>query len=250
MRSNTYVITFVIAMTVVVALVLSLMSTGLKPIHDKNEAIFNKKAILSAIETELGDGVKAEKLSDEEVLDIFNNNIEQLVVDGEGNVIPPTEVEAKGYKGGAAENIDMAKERKKAPEDKIFPVFVYESNGEKTYIVSIRGNGLWDEIWGNIALKDDFATVVGASFDHKGETPGLGAEIKDNPAFKAQFSGKSIYNEDGEFTSVVVRKGGVRNPKYEVDGISGATVTGNGVSDMLYNGIQNYMPFFKSVNKS
>lgn len=250
MRSNTYVITFVVAMTFVVAFVLSLMSTGLKPIHDRNEAIFNKKAILSAIESELGDGVKADKLSDKEVVDIFDNSIEQLVVDVNGNIVSPEQVEAKGYKGGAAENVDMAKEKKKAPEEKIFPVFIYESNGEKTYIVSIRGIGLWDEIWGNVALKEDFSTIVGASFDHKGETPGLGAEIKDNSAFKAQFSGKSIYDENGEYTSVIVRKGGARNDRYEVDGISGATVTANGVSDMLYSGIQNYMPYFKSVTKS
>ena len=250
MRSNNYVIGFVVTMTVVVALVLSLMATGLKPIHDRNEAIFNKKAVLAAIESELGENVKADKLPDEEVLDIFDNKITQTVVDFNGDLVSAEEVEARGYKGGLAEHIDMKKEKKKAAEDRIFPVFTFDNNGERIYIVSIRGNGLWDEIWGNIALKDDFATVVGASFDHQGETPGLGAEIKDNPAFKKQFQGKSIYDDEGNYTSVVVRKGGARNPRFEVDGISGATVTADGVSDMLYQGIQYYQPYFKTQKKS
>ncbi len=250
MRSSTYVIGFVTAMTVVVALVLSLMATGLKPIHDKNEAIFNKKAVLAAIESELGENVKADKLPDEEVLTIFEDKITQQVIDYTGKEVSVEEVEARGYKGGQAEHVDMKKEKKKDAEERIFPVYTYKSNGETIYIVSIRGNGLWDEIWGNIALKDDFATVVGASFDHQGETPGLGAEIKDNPSFKRQFQGKNLYDEDGNFTSVVVRKGGARNPRYEVDGISGATVTADGVTDMLYEGIQYYQPFFNAQKKS
>lgn len=250
MRSNKYVITFVVTMTVIVALVLSLMSTVLKPIHERNEAIFNKKAILSAIETEMGEGVKADNLSDEEVLQIFDSKIEQTVVDINGKPVSFEEVEARGYIGGQAENVDMAKEKKVDQADKIFPVFKYQGTEGQIYIVSVRGSGLWDEIWGNIALKDDFATVVGASFDHKGETPGLGAEIKDNASFKKQFIGKSLYDSDGEYTSVVVKKGGVREPKYQVDGISGATVTCDGVSDMLYSGIKNYMPYFESLKKS
>lgn len=250
MRSNNYVIGFVITMTVVVALVLSLLATGLKPIHDKNEAIFNKKAILAAIETELGENVKADKMPDEEVLTLFNNNITQKVVDINGAEVTVDFIESRGYKGGQAENVDMKKEKKRDADDRIFPVFIYEKGGEKIYIVSIRGNGLWDEIWGNIALKDDFKTIIGASFDHQGETPGLGAEIKDNPGFKKQFQGKTIYDATGSYTSVIVRKGGARNDKYEVDGISGATVTCDGVTDMLFDGIKYYEPFFKSQKKS
>ena len=180
----------------------------------------------------------------------IDEKIVQTVIDFKGNPVSSEEVEARGYKGGLAEHVDMKKEKKKPAEDRIFPVFTYDNGGESIYIVSIRGNGLWDEIWGNVALKDDFATVVGASFDHQGETPGLGAEIKDNPAFKRQFQGKSIYDADGNYTSVVVRKGGARNTRYEVDGISGATVTADGVSDMLYAGIQYYQPYFKTQKKS
>ncbi|MCB0597465.1 MAG: NADH:ubiquinone reductase (Na(+)-transporting) subunit C, partial [Phaeodactylibacter sp.] len=129
------------------------------------------------------------------------------------------------------------------------PLYIYEHNGEKFYILSVRGNGLWDEIWGNIALKSDGNTIAGAAFDHKGETPGLGAEIKDNPSFPAQFEGKKIY-EDGQFVSVKVRKGGAKNKEHEVDAISGATVTSDGVTEMLYRGIEYYQPFLKEVRQS
>jgi len=237
-------------MTIIVALVLSGLSTIFKPLHELNEAIFNKKVILTAIESQLGDNVRADKLLDDEVLDIFSTKIEQRVVDANGKPVSAEEVEDRGYKGGKAENIDMRKERKRPIEERIYPVFVYDNNGDKIFIVSVRGSGLWDEIWGNVALKNDFATVVGASFDHKGETPGLGAEIKDNPAFKKQFEGKSLYDDSGKYTSVVVRKGGAKNPRYEVDAISGATITSNGVTDMLYDGLQRYQPYFELLKKS
>ncbi len=245
MHNNRYILVFVFIMTAIVALVLSFMSIGLKGIHDRNEAIFNKKAILSSIQDHLGEGVKAADLPDDEVLKIFDNQVKQMVVDINGDPISEEEVAAL-YKGGKAENVDMAKEKKKDPVDRMYPVFIYTTEtGEKFHIVSVRGNGLWDEIWGCVAIKDDFKTVVGAAFDHKGETPGLGAEIKDNPAFSKQFAGKSLYNSAGEFTSVYVRKGGAVDQTYEVDGISGATVTADGVSDMLYSGIQNYLGYFE-----
>ena len=236
-------------MTVVVAFVLSLMATGLKPIHDRNEAIFNKKAVLAAIETRLGDDVKAKEIPDEEVLVIFDEQIEQLVVDISGNPVSSDIVEGRGYKGGMAEHIDMKKEKKRDVEDRIFPVYIYnDDSGQKTYIVTVRGNGLWDEIWGNIALEADLSTIAGASFDHKGETPGLGAEIKDNPAFPAQFKGKKIYNTDGQFLSVDVVKGGAeKGDVHAVDGISGATVTADGVDEMLERGLKYYEPFINQM---
>ena len=89
--------------------------------------------------------------------------------------------------------------------------------------------------------------MAGASFDHKGETPGLGAEIKDNPAFSKQFKGRKLYDADGNYTSIVVRKGGAKNKTHEVDGISGATVTADGVGEMLYRGIKYYEPYFNQL---
>jgi len=129
-------------------------------------------------------------------------------------------------------------------------VFIFEQNEKKYYIISVRGNGLWDEIWGNIAIEDDLRTIAGTAFDHKGETPGLGGEIKDDPSFSAQFIGKKIIDDSGNYTSIVVRKGGARNPSFEVDGISGATITCDGVSEMLYRGIKYYEPYFNSIEEN
>ena len=249
MRSTGYVYMFVGIMTVVVGLILSFLAVGLKPLQDKQEALFNKKAVLAAIETQLGEDVKASKMAEADVLNLFDNNIEQRVIDFYGNVVSQEDVESRGYKGGQAEHVDMKKEKKKPEEERIFPLYLYTAdNGDKSYIVTVRGSGLWDEIWGNIGLKDDLETVIGASFDHAGETPGLGAEIKDNASWVRQFQDKKIYDESGTYTSVVVRKGGARNPTYEVDGISGATVTADGVSDMLYSGIQYYLPYLKTLS--
>ncbi len=236
MHNTRYIVIFVTILTIVVALVLSLMATGLKPIHDRNEAIYNKKAIISAIESGLG--VAVNDLSGEEVQAIFDERIRQVVIDHQGKEIA----------GVLAEDVDMAKERKKPLAERAFPVYVYDDPQGKLYIISVRGSGLWDEIWGNIALKEDFKTVAGAAFDHKGETPGLGAEIKDNPKFADQFEGKTIYDDAGVFTSIDVVKNGAKGP-HQVDGISGATITGNGVADMLEQGIKYYEPYFESARK-
>lgn len=233
-------------MTIVVALILSLLFTGLKGIHDKNEAIYNKKAIISAIQNKLDAPVAS--MSPDQVQNIFNENIEQHVYDMKGNELSKEDVEALGYKGGMAENVNMANEKKKPEADRVIPMYVYNNNGEKLYIVSVRGNGLWDEIWGNIALEKDFATIAGVDFDHKGETPGLGAEIKDNTAWKKQFIGKKIYDKSGDYTSVEIIKGGVKSPsQYKIDGISGATITANGVAEMLHRGLAYYQPVFEKI---
>ena len=232
-------------MTTLVALILAFLSTGLKDIHQKNEAIYNKKAILGAIAENAG--LDMSTISDEKVLEIFETGIEQLVVDAKGNQLTAEDVEALGYVGGKAENVDMAKEIKKPESDRVFPVYIYDNGGDKTYIFTVRGKGLWDEIWGNIAIQNDLNTIVGVAFDHKGETPGLGAEIKDNPEFYTQFSGKKIFNETGEYVSVDVVKGGAKDPIHEVDGISGATITADGVADMMYSGLNLYRPYLETV---
>jgi len=240
-----YVLRFILIITALSALALAFLSTTFKERHMRNEAIFNKRAILSAVEGPMEKSVSA--LSDAQVQEVFDNQVTQKVLDMQGEEVGADAVLAHGHKGGKAEDIDMAKERKRPEEERLLPLFIYENSGKKYYIVSVRGSGLWDEIWGNIALEDDLTTIAGAAFDHKGETPGLGAEIKDNPAFHKEFIGKKIFGPEGEYTSVVVRKGGAVNDRYEVDGISGATITGNGVTEMMQRGIKYYEPFFESV---
>jgi len=233
-------------MTSVVALILSGMSTGLKPIHDKNEALYAKRATLSAVADHLP--IDITKCTDDDVQNIFDNQIEQLVINMNGELLDEASVEGLGYIGGKAENVDMAKEAKKPEADRILPVFIYSKEaGDKFYILSTRGKGLWDAIWGNIAFEDDLSTIAGVAFDHKGETPGLGAEIKDNPAFKKQFTGKKIYADDGTYKSVFVRKGGAKDPVHEVDGISGATITADGVTEMLERGLKYYEPYLNTL---
>jgi len=228
-----------------VALILAGMFTFLKPIHDTNEALYNKKAVLSAVADHLDGDLK--KMSDNQIQTIFSDQIEQVVVDMQGQQVDQSTVESIGYKGGLAENIDMRKEVKRNIDDQILPVFVFTKNdGNKFYILYARGKGLWDEIWGNIAFEEDLNTIAGVAFDHAQETPGLGAEIKDNKAWKNQFIGKKIYDGD-QFRSVMVRKGGAKDPVYEVDGISGATITGDGVAEMLERGLKYYEPYLKSV---
>lgn len=245
MHKTGYIVRFIIIITAVAALALAFLSTTFKERHARNEALFNKRAILSAVEGPLGTAVA--DLSDEEVQEIFNTQMEQLVLNMDGEVVGDDVVLSHGYKGSKAEDVDMAKERKRPEAERILPLFIFNDDGEKYYIVSVRGSGLWDEIWGNIAIEDDFATIAGAAFDHKAETPGLGAEIKDNPGFPAQFEGKNLYSESGAYTSVVVRKGGATNDRYEVDGISGATITANGVTEMMYRGIKYYLPYFNTL---
>lgn len=238
MFTTKYIIGFILILTASVAVAL----TGLREVTYKkavqNEDIFNKRAILSAIEDYLPDGKKVSDLSDQEVSQLFAQ-MEQPVLNMQGETL----------EGVQAENIDMAKERKKPEAERRLPLYIYEHNGEKFYILSIRGNGLWDEIWGNIALKSDGNTVAGAAFDHKGETPGLGAEIKDNPSFPEQFQGKKLF-EDGEYVSIDVVKPGARKTDHTVDGISGATVTGDGVAEMLYRGLKYYKPFLEEIRQS
>ncbi len=247
MHSTGYIIRFVLVMTTVVALVLALMSTALKPLHDANEAIYNKRAIISALGNKLDKTVA--EMTDEEVTAIFENRITQRVMDVEGNFLDENAVIARGYKAGKAENVDMAKERKKDEADRIYPIYEYKDDKGEYAIVSVRGNGLWDAIWGNIALDKDMNTIVGASFDHQGETPGLGAEIKDNPKYSANFVGKKIFDADGEYVSITSRKGGAKDPLHDVDGITGATVTADGVTDMMKDGMKHYLPYLTKNKK-
>ena len=233
--SNKYIITFIIIMTVVAAVSLAGMRELTLSVSTKNEEIFNKRSVLLTVNDYLGKGVNVNNLSDEEVLTVFNKQVEQVVLNQEGEVVPNI----------LAEKVDLAVEKKKAEADRLLPLFVFKNEKEKFYILSIRGSGLWDEIWGNIAVKSDLNTIAGVTFDHKGETPGLGAEIKDNPTFSGQFVGKQIF-KDGE-VAVLVRKGGSQDKTYEVDGISGATITCDGVTEMLQRGIAYYLPYLETI---
>ena len=231
-------------LTAFVALVLSLMYTGLKEIHKENELLFEKRAVLGAIQDKVGKDIK--KLKDVEVIDVFNENIKQMVVDSKGNVLSPEDVEKLGYKGGKAENVVLKNEMRKPIEDRVIPLYNFKSKKDgEINIVKLFGKGLWDEISGFIALDSDMNTIVGASFDHKAETPGMGAEMKDNPNFPAQFKGKTIFDSSDKLVSINVKKGGAVDENHDVDGITGATLTCDGITAMLKSSFENYEPYLR-----
>lgn len=237
--STKYIYTFAVIMTVVVATLLAGIIVVLGPMAKINEDIFNKRQVLEAIRTPLANaGQDIDAMTDQMVLDIFKDQVQQTIVNAEGEPMDGMEMEAI--------QLDMAAERKKPMDDRMYPVYEVSFDNQSYYIFSVRGSGLWDAIWGNIALEEDMNTVAGVSFDHAGETPGLGAEIKDNAGWKAQFVGKKIYKGD-EYVSVYVRKGGAIDKEHEVDGLSGATVTADGVTEMLYNGLKIYEPYMEEA---
>ena len=237
MHSNKYTLTYIIGLCAFVALMLALAFSGLKPIHDANEEVFKKRDILSAVKDQLA--VDIQNCDAQQVFEIFDKQVEQVVLDANGNVV----------EGKKADAIDMKQEEKKPMEDRLYPLYIYKGEKEKFYLAAVRGNGLWDKIWGTIAIKDDFNTIAGVSFDHVTETAGLGAEIKDSEAFKKQFVGKELYNDAGKYVSVAVVKGGVKKPDHQVDAIAGATITSNGVTEMMYKGLAVYTPYFDSLKK-
>jgi len=247
-ESTNYTLGFVFVLTAFVALVLTILFSGWKEKSEENEAIFNKRAILEAVGTKLDKPVSS--LADREVLDIFNNQIQQVALDSKGDEIAKDAIVNSGYKSGKPEDINMKNELRKPSEKRVLPMYIFGKGKDKTYILSLRGNGLWDEIWGYVALNNDFNTVAGVAFDHKGETPGMGAEIKDNANFKKQFIGKKIFDDNGNLVSLKVHKGKAKVPSpHEVDGITGATLTGNGLSKMLQTGIKNYENYLKKHKK-
>jgi len=234
--NNRYILIYTVVMALVTSVALAFVVNGLKPLHDSNEAFFKKKDILGSIQDQIG--VNPSKMKLEEINKLFEEKVDKIALDASGNPI----------NGLDAESIDLAVEEKKPAEKRRYPLFIYKGEKGNIYLMSVRGNGLWDKIWGYIALSDDFNTVVGASFGHLAETPGLGAEIKDNANFPNSFKGKQIL-KDGNFVSIEVIKGGVKDVAHQVDAISGATITSTGVSNMLNNGIVVYLPYFESLKK-
>lgn len=219
-------------MVIVVAAILSVAAMTLQPLQKKNVEINKKQNILTSINLE-SDAKNAESLYDNYIQESYAVNSKGELVDGID-----------------AFNIDMKKELAKPLEEQNLPVFVSTLEESKQYIIPVYGKGLWGPIWGYVSLKDDLSTIYGANFSHKSETPGLGAEI-DTKEFQQQFIGKEIFNEQGQFVSVKIMKSGAAaaGSKYEVDGISGGTITSNGVDDMLKDCLKSYEPYFKDLKQ-
>jgi Na+-transporting NADH:ubiquinone oxidoreductase subunit C len=227
--SNTYIFTFSAIMVVTVAAVLSVVAMQLQPMQRKNVEINKKQNILLSLNIES---------SKDSVLAKYDRYItDSYVINSEG----------ERKEGMDAFSVDLSKEIAKPVEERNLPIFVGTVKDSTQYVVPVRGKGLWGPIWGYVALKNDFNTIYGTNFSHDSETPGLGAEIANRP-FQKQFIGKKIFNEQGEFVSVNVVKGGApEGATHAVDGISGGTITSKGVDNMLEDIIGAYIPYFKEM---
>jgi Na+-transporting NADH:ubiquinone oxidoreductase subunit C len=227
-NSNGYTFLFAGIMVVVVGALLAFAATSLKPMQDINVKNEKMQNILSTI------GVT--DVTREEAQGKFDEFIkEQLALKVDGS----TDETVNAF------TIDLKAELRKDVEVQRFPLYVAEKDGNKFYIIPLRGVGLWDAIWGYIALNDDFNTIAGVSFDHKGETPGLGAEIKQQ-WFLDYFKDEKIFDKDGNLTGVAVAKGNndkVNKDDNKVDAISGATITGDGVTDMIKERLAHYKQY-------
>lgn len=224
-NKNSYTFGFAAIMVIIIAALLSVAAISLKPYQDRNIELEKKQNILSSV------GIVAERDSADLPYEQYIKQAIVLNADGE-------EIE------GIAADIDLAVELKKDPKDQQYPLYISDQDGNVRYIIPLRGKGLWGPIWGYIALENDLNTIFGAVFDHKAETPGLGAEIN-RPFFQDPFTGKIIYNQAGEFVSVAVVKGTASSEDmHSVNGISGGTITSNGVSDMLKERLEKYLPYF------
>ncbi|MEE4176756.1 MAG: NADH:ubiquinone reductase (Na(+)-transporting) subunit C [Bacteroides sp.] len=225
MYSNKYIFIYSSVMVLIVALLLSAAAMFLKPMQERNMRIEKMQNILASINITASRG-EAETLFDQYI-------VETKVVNSKGEEIE-----------GNAFNVNLQDENRKAPEERQLPVFIADVDGDTYYIVPLRGNGLWGAIWGYFSLASDLETVVGANFDHASETPGLGAEISQRE-FENQFAGKRIFDEEGTFTPVTVVKGGApEGDPHGVDAISGGTITSNGVTNMIRDGLGIYESYF------
>jgi len=225
--SNTYIFIFSIIMVVVIGLLLSLAAMQLKPFQDKNIEVEKKQNILASIRI---------KSTPEEAVELYSKYItDSYVLNNRG----------EKKEGLEAFTIEMKNEVSKPAAERSLPVFVGTlDDGSNAYVVPLRGKGLWGPIWGYMSFQPDMNTIYGAVFDHQGETPGLGAEIR-TEWFQEPFIGKQIFEDSTRFVSVKVLKGGApKENKHAVDAISGGTITSVGLEAMLDSCLVQYKTFF------
>ena len=212
-------------MVVIVAFLLAFVSSSLRETQNKNVELDTKKQILAAL------NIKDVKDAEAE----YNKYVKgDMLMNVDGTLTENTGAFATAYE-------------KEAKENNRLHVFVAEVDGEKKYVFPVYGPGLWGAIWGYVALNSDKDTVYGVYFSHASETPGLGAEIA-STHFQGEFSGKKTL-ENGEVVLGVVKNGKVEKPDYQVDGISGGTITSVGVDAMLKACLSSYKNFLTNNNE-
>jgi Na+-transporting NADH:ubiquinone oxidoreductase subunit C len=242
---NSYTIIFAIIMVLVVGSLLAGVAQGLRSTIKLNERFEKQQNILYAmgVNNNEGEGDVVFISTDKVEAEFASYIKKQLVIQGD-----------KVTEDQDAYLIDLKKEETMAKDPSYvrrLPLFVGEKDDEILYVIPMRGKGLWDAIWGFVAVSGDFK-VKGVFFDHKGETPGLGAEIKQR-YFMDDFSGENIMN-GGSYVGIKVAKGNNdplndRKDDNAVDALAGATITGDGVTAMIKKDIKMYIPYLESLNK-
>lgn len=231
-QSNGYVIGFAVAMTVILGGVLSFTAVSLNERQKEEIALDTKKQIMLSVVPEMSESPKPE------IAKVYDNRIKVVGIDGQA------------IDASVLEKLDISKEWKKLKKGQkaILPIYKFMSEDGKSvdsYILPMYGYGLWNDIWGYFALQSDLKTVKGVVFSHKGETPGLGARIGDK-SVQDRYIGKKIFN-GGKLTPIFMVKGEGHAdlPDYEVDGLSGATLTANGLNEMVNRYLEQYKPFLE-----
>jgi len=239
-QSNTYIIVYSAVLTIILGLLLSGSAQVLGPWQQEAIALDKKKQILGAV-------ISAEEIAamtPEQVNKFYETRISSTVVDLKGAEITK--------EGVTAEKVEIAKDYKKPAEERAYPIFIFHAEGNpeavESYIFPMYGAGLWDAIWGYLALETDMNTIGGITLAHAGETPGLGARITEAKV-QERYVGKKIFDESGALIAVMMQKGEGKeygDDAHKVDGMSGATITGNGVNNML----KAYMGYYESYIKA
>ena len=226
-NSNSYTIIYSVIIVVIVAFLLAFVFQALKPMQDANVALDKKKQILNSLNIrDLNDAQADAKYKEVVVAD--------RVIDEKGKMLLP------GTTGG--EDAGFKLESKDYKEGKL-ALYICRVNGETKYVIPVYGMGLWGPISGYIALNADKSTVYGVYFNHESETAGLGAEIKDNKAWQEKFQGKKLFKNGDDKTIALSVEKKVEDPTTQVDAVTGATLTSNGVRDMLHEALGKYLVF-------
>jgi Na+-transporting NADH:ubiquinone oxidoreductase subunit C len=229
-NGNLYTFLYAAAMVIIVAMGLTFVAMKLQPAQEKNVRTEKMQNILQTI-------MPDEKIQEGNIEELYGKYIvRQYAVDADGNILIEGKTEAEENE---VFNVDLKTEiRKSGYDNRRLPVYKAElEDGSKKTILPLRGNGLWGPVWGYISLEEDYNTIYGAVFDHQGETPGLGAEIN-QPFFEEQFKGRKLF-DGNRLVSITVYKGGkgaaaaAGDTKHGVDGISGGTITSNGIEAMF-----------------
>lgn len=228
-NTNSYTIIFAVIMVIIVGTALAFAATSLQPLQYENIRQDKMQSILATV------GIETDRAGAQELYKKYIT--EEIVINNEGEI----------KENVNAFDVDLAKELKKEPFDQNFPLYVAEVEGEKYYIIPLRGSGLWNAIFGYIALEGDVNTIKGVVFDHLGETPGLGAEIT-QVWFQKRFEDEQIFDKNGNLIGISVVKGYSSSSKEDnkVDAISGATITGDGVTEMIKERLEHYITYFKN----